>query len=46
MNPIMLGGAPAANWLPLLMPFIAIAAIAFSIEWLVKFLRKRSHKHE
>jgi hypothetical protein len=44
MTPVILGGAPAANWLPLLLPLIAIAILAFAVESLVKYTRNKRHE--
>lgn len=41
MATIMLGGAPGANWTPLLLPVLAVLIIVIAIEYLVKFIKRK-----
>ncbi len=45
MATIILGGAPGANWTPLLLPVLAVLMLLVSVEYLVKLIkRKLYHK--
>ncbi len=41
MAAIILGGAPEANWLPLLIPLVAVFLIVVSAEYLVRYVKRR-----
>jgi len=41
MATIILGGAPEANWLPLLIPIILFFGLIVSGEYIFKFIRKK-----
>ena len=41
MPTIILGGAPEANWLPLLLPLVALFILVVSAEYITKFVKRR-----
>jgi hypothetical protein len=43
MIAIILGGAPGNNWIPLLLPLVGVLLLAITIEYIVKFIRKKLH---
>jgi hypothetical protein len=43
---ILLGGAPNANWIPLLLVLIGIIAIIKCIGWTYQFVRTKLRKHK
>jgi hypothetical protein len=46
MAAIILGGAPGANWTPLLLPVIAFFLLIASIDLVVRFIKRKLHHHD
>jgi hypothetical protein len=44
MATIILGGAPGSNWLPLLLPLVALAAVMYTVGFIAKLVKQKKQR--
>ncbi len=47
MKALFLSGVGGStNWLPLIFPLVAVVVVAYSVDFIIKFVKKRKALHE
>jgi Flp pilus assembly protein TadB len=44
MNKVILGGAPDANWFPLLILFVAVVSVLFGCHYVFKMIIRKKYR--